>query len=68
VREFSGGIQCVRPKPLKLRIDKDLLASGGLSQDEIGQGLACYTGRARYLDSLDRRPTRIDLEGKPAGT
>ena len=65
---FPAAFNVSRPKPLKLRIDKDLLASGGLSQDEIGQGLACYTGRARYLDSLTVGATRIDLEGKPAGT
>ena len=65
---FPAAFNVSRPKPLKLRIDKDLLASGGLSQDEIGQGLACYTGRSRYLDSLTVGATRIDLEGKPAGT
>ena len=65
---FPAAFNVSRPKPLKLRIDKDLLASGGLSHDEIGQGLACYTGRARYLDSLTVGATRIDLEGKPAGT
>jgi sRNA-binding protein len=65
---FPAAFNVSRPKPLKLHIDKDLLASGGLSQDVIGQGLACYTGRSRYLDSLTVGATRIDLEGKPAGT
>ena len=65
---FPAAFNLSRPKPLKLHIDRDLLASGGLSQDVIGQGLACYTGRSRYLDSLTVGATRIDLEGKPAGT
>ena len=65
---FPAAFNLSRPKPLKLHIDKDLLASGRLSQDVIGQGLACYTGRSRYLDSLIVGATRIDLEGKPAGT
>ena len=65
---FPAAFNVSGPKPLKLHIDKDLLANGHLSQDVIGQGLACYTGRARYLDSLTVGATRIDLEGKPAGT
>ena len=65
---FPAAFNALRPKPLKLYIDKDLLPSAGLIQGEISKGLACYTGRSRYLRGLTIGATRIDLEGKPAGT
>jgi hypothetical protein len=44
---FPAAFNALRPKPLKLYIDKDLLPSAGLNQDEINKGLACYRPSSR---------------------
>ena len=44
---FPAAFNLSRPKPLKLYIDKDLLPSADLNQEEINKGLACYRPSSR---------------------
>ncbi|WP_242445470.1 ProQ/FINO family protein [Chromatium okenii] len=55
-----------RPRPLKLKIHKDLIAAGHKRSD-IKHVLGRYCGRIRYLQSVQPGAVRVDLQGQPAG-
>ena len=55
------------PRPLKLRIDVDLGATGLLTPDEAQAVLAYRCGGISYLRSLLAGAPRVDLNGNPVG-
>ena len=58
------------PQPLKVGVHADLLAAldGMVEPRDLKSALAGYTSSARYLRTLSAGASRIDLDGKPAGT
>jgi ProP effector len=57
-------------RPLKIGVHADLLAAldGAVEPRNLKSALAGYTSSARYLRTLSAGASRIDLDGKPAGT
>ncbi|MCY4471942.1 MAG: ProQ/FINO family protein [Kistimonas sp.] len=64
---WPKAFQVSRPNPLKIGINKDIHASGQLSDEIINLGLRCYTQMDRYLENTRSGCVRIDLEGRPCG-
>jgi ProP effector len=58
------------PRPLKVGIHADVLTALGdaVQALDLGFALRAYTSNTRYLGALSAGASRIDLEGKPAGT
>ena len=58
-----------RRQPLKLGIDRDLLAAldGAVTAHELGRALRIYTANRVYRRRLRAGAVRIDLAGNPAG-
>ena len=54
------------PRPLKLGIHHDLMATG-FEKAAVKRALACYCNRPRYRKALRAGALRIDLRGQPAG-
>jgi hypothetical protein len=54
-----------KPRPLKLRIHRDLAAGHNLKQ--VRRALGAYCCRPNYQKALRVGATRIDLDGQPAG-
>lgn len=61
---FAGGA-----KPLKLRIQADIQqrAPGAFSRKALSIFLHRHTTSTAYLRALAQQPTRLDLDGQPAG-
>jgi ProP effector len=56
-------------RPLKVGIDKDVLAlaGGAITPEELKVALGSYTGAKAYLKTLQEGAPRIGLDGKQAG-
>jgi len=54
-------------KPLKVGIDKDLVASGVVTAREVGLVLRLYTCRRSYQLALAAGGARYGLDGRPSG-
>jgi ProP effector len=55
-------------RPLKLGVDKDLVAAGVITKDEAKVVFRLYCGRIMYRRSQVEGADRIGLDGNPAGT
>ena len=68
---FPACFDWADPKPLKIGISDDLLASGalgaGVGVKALRRMLSGYCARPRYLKTLLEGATRVDLQGRPAG-
>jgi sRNA-binding protein len=54
-------------RPLKVGIDKDLIAAGVLSQEEASAIFSLYTRRRQYQVALAAGGARYGLDGNPCG-
>jgi|SRR6516225_4711267 ProP effector len=59
----------IRRRPLKVGIDKDILAvlDGAVTPDELSKALCVYVMNKTYRARLKAGATRIDLDGNSAG-
>lgn len=68
---FPACFDWADPKPLKIGINGDLLASGALGEGcdakALRRMLTRYCARRRYWRALKEGATRVDLHGRPAG-
>jgi len=69
LRQRFPALFCGAPRPLKLRIQADILerAPGVFTKAALSAFLRRHTGRTGYLIALTRAAQRFDLDGAPAG-
>lgn len=71
LERFPDCFDWADPKPLKIGIIEDVLASQalgeGVGMKALRQMLAGYCSRPRYLKTLREGAARVDLQGRPAG-
>jgi ProP effector len=58
-----------RRRPLKIGIDRDLVAAlgGAMTPRELGSALRCYCSNEGYLRNMLKGAWRVDLDGNPCG-
>lgn len=57
-----------RPVPLKVGIFADILAATDISPEELTAFLLKWCGDPRYLGKIRAGKSRVDLQGRKAGT
>jgi ProP effector len=59
----------VRRRPLKVGIDKDIIARAGdtITPDAVSNALSVYVKNKSYLRHMQVGAPRIDLDGQPVG-
>jgi sRNA-binding protein len=73
VERFPRCFTREQPKPLKIGIDRDIIAEmpGTVetlaAQTDLRLAMRLYTGSPAYLQALVEGATRVDLAGAPAG-
>lgn len=55
-------------RPVKVGIDRDLVAAGLLSELEVRVALRLYVARVQYQRALAHGGSRFDLSGNPSGS
>lgn len=66
---FPGVFSRNDPKPLKVRIDLDIVARlGDLDRRTLSTAMRKYCNQPRYLVACVEGATRVDLDGHAAGT
>ena len=64
---WPGVFRVSSPRPLKIGIDKDILATGQVPEAVVKAGLRSYTRLDQYLESTRTGRSRIGLDGNPSG-